>query len=547
MSSCRLTTADMSALGAAVGRAAVSSLSRVVSVSASDELSSIASLPARQFRTMLRVLTRGMHVEQAHNLLRARAASGLELLADDVNTLLTAVILCDPPRIALSFLSIVKKGEGLPEVHAQESVIARALDVFERWDTGEIDDLSGLRYNRSPEIHADRALARAAAQKRQRAGAAGGGGEAASVPDNDISGGGGGGGDGSIGKSDIGVSSGAGSTKAEVIVGGARANERPVSDSAANDAEMRAASERFKELTDVILAIFVPPSMPESAIIWKRRRYARASVLFNALVSGEIIASGPNARSFALMLYGALTAGDIEEGRRLIARMTTPTHAGRPSVCEVSELYTVFQPSMLQSLATAGIISEAIATASLISEKNTPKWFFLKAAFEATKGDQFGSKHGVVVTKGGVYLTHGHNHRFGVPGDKHLRVMHSEMHALVRLSSPAEAIGAEVWIVELDGAGIGYEEAIACVMCNKGLFKLGLIKQYFSSHSGVRSQAMVSGHKPGMICESYEMALRRIYPPGTTNPDLIDEVDFDFARPNVGDPGRGGRNDSLKP
>jgi hypothetical protein len=49
-------------------------------------MSHTAHLNARQFRTMLRVLARGMHVDQAVELLRLRAATGLELQADDCNT-----------------------------------------------------------------------------------------------------------------------------------------------------------------------------------------------------------------------------------------------------------------------------------------------------------------------------------------------------------------------------------------------------------------------------------------------------------------------------
>ena len=532
----------MSAL-AAVGR----SIARVVPVAvgvAVDELSVIARLPAKQFRTMLRVLTRGMHVEQADKLLRARAASGLELLADDVNTLLNAVLLCDPPRLILSYLSIVKKGEGgLPESGERAaSIIAGAMDVFEKWDTGELSDLNGVRYQRSPEIHLDKAKEKVAAggQKRprsevtQEASAA-----AMTVSENDSGAGAGARSNDVVALvadvAKVGVGAVAGS---DILLAN---GQRPGPVASAMEIEMRANSERFKELSDAILEK-MPSSLPGASTVWKLRRFSRASVIFNALAAGDFVASGPNARSFALMLHGALTACDIEEGCRLLARMTSPTSAGHPAACEVSELYTVLQPSMLQDLATAGIISKAVAVTSLVSEKNTPKWFFLKAAFEATKGDQFGSKHGVVITKSGVYLSHGHNHRFGVPNDKHLRVMHSEMHALVKLPAAADAIGAEVWIVELDGAGIGYEEAIACVMCNKGLFKLGLAKQHYSSHSGVRSQSMTSGHKPTMVCESYEMALRRTYPLGTKNPDIDDELDFDFSKPNAGDPGRGNRN-----
>jgi hypothetical protein len=188
--------------------------------------------------------------------------------------------------------------------------------------------------------------------------------------------------------------------------------------------------------------------------------------------------------------------------------MTAPGAA-----CTLDGLYTVLQPGMLRRLGAAGIVPADVAAAALAAEPDTPKWFFLKAAFEAAKGDQFGSKHGVVLARGGRYLSHGHNHRFGVAGDKHLRVMHSEVHALVRLRDPADALGAEAWIVELDGQGIGYEEAVACSMCNKALCKFGLQRQHFSCGGGVRSQS--SAHKPALVCESYDLAVRRIYPPGT--------------------------------
>ena len=49
-------------------------------------MASIAGLSSRHFRTMLRVAARGMHIDQAVELLRLRAATQLELLADDANT-----------------------------------------------------------------------------------------------------------------------------------------------------------------------------------------------------------------------------------------------------------------------------------------------------------------------------------------------------------------------------------------------------------------------------------------------------------------------------
>jgi hypothetical protein len=488
---------------------------------------------------MLRLLSRGMHIDQAQRLLRARAATGLELLADDVNTLLSAVVLCDPPRFTLSYLTTVKKAQALPrrEDANFQTIVADAADAFQKWDTGDMLDLESARYMRSPEIHADKASARAAAsrgEKRPRSDA----------PVTTAK-------EGSTEKGDACATASSEESKgidgSHSAIGGGSGGAQPSSvDAAKTDADMRIESECFKELSASILA-FTAPDTPDATTAWKKRRFQRALAIFQALVSKEFASTGPNARSFALMLHGAVTADEIDEGKRLFSRMTSPGAESSAPICAVDDIYAVLQPSMLSTLSAAGIVSPDVASSSLKAEKNTPKWFFLKAAYEATKGDQFGSKHGVVVTKDGAYLSHGHNHRFGVPGDKHLRVMHSEIHALVRLPSPDVAIGAEVWIVELDGAGIGYEEAMACIMCNKGLYKLGLTKQYFSSHSGVRSQSMTSGHKPGMVCESYEMARRRTYPSGTHNPDECDEEDFDFTGQTRSaiDPGRGRANVNL--
>ena len=51
-----------------------------------EVMAGIARLNAKQFRTMLRVAARGLHIEQATELLRLRGQTKLELLADDVNT-----------------------------------------------------------------------------------------------------------------------------------------------------------------------------------------------------------------------------------------------------------------------------------------------------------------------------------------------------------------------------------------------------------------------------------------------------------------------------
>lgn len=497
---------------------------------ASDALSRVAMLPGRQFRTMLRFLSKGLHFEQAHVLLRVRATTGLELLADDVNTVLSAILFTDAQRFALQFLANLKR-EGRLSVPVEDAVVAaEASRALAAWSVGAYNDLDAARYQRSPEIHSDKAAerARGGASKRLRGDDGGGDGDGARE-------GGAGGGDE--------VASDA--VQAHAVRGGVRGDTQ--GDAAATDAAASAAceSEAFKRLSARILE--ENDVTDATGVRWQHRRFERARTLFGSLSAGDICATGPNARSFVLMLHGAEAAGHIEEGRRVYARMVGANGSGgdgggdgsgvAAAVCAPEDLYTVVQPSLLQRLAAAGILPADVAAGALVAEPDTPKWFFLKAAFEATKGDQFGSKHGVVLTKGGRYLAHGHNHRFGVAGDKHLRVMHSEVHALVKLENEADALGAEAWIVELDGKGVGYEEAVACVMCNKALCRLGLQRQHFSAGNGVRSQT--SAHRPALICESYEMAKRRIYPPGTQNPDVDDERGFDFRR--AADPGRGAR------
>jgi len=244
-------------------------------------------------------------------------------------------------------------------------------------------------------------------------------------------------------------------------------------------------------------------------------------------------ALGPNARSLVLMLHAALSAGEVEECRRYLGLLV-----GEGGPCPRAELYTVLQPGMLHALAAARVLAPEEVAAALTAPEHTPKWFFLKAAYEASKGDQFGSKHGAVLTKHGRYLSHGHNHRYGVAGEEgHIRVMHSEVHALVKLDSLAAAEGGEMWIVELDGVGVGYEEAVACIMCTKAATRVGIAAQHFSSHSGVRR--LTTSHRPSVVCETLDLALRRVYPEGsnTENPDLTDEKGFSFF--GSLDPGRG--------
>ena len=449
-------------------------------------------------------MCRGMYLDSAHTLLRHRARTGLELLADDVNVLLSAALQTDTTKMMVLYLAAERKTGRLASLWAaqQERGAAAAAfgGVLDAWDLGEFPDLAGAVYMRSREVHEDRSAAKRAAE------AAGSG----------SSGGG-----------------GAGVKRARSEDDGAATAAAAAAAAAASAA---ASAEEFKQLS---LALQEGVLGPSSSPRWAAARWRRAERVFGALGTEELRGVAPNARSYVLMLHGALALGDVARGRALLAAMVGEggSAVGGPPACARGELYTVMQPAMLHALAAAGILHAGEVAALLTAPPDTPKWFFLKAAYEAHKGDQHGAKHGVVLTRGGRYAAHGHNHRFGVPNDKHLRVMHSEVHAFVRLPALGDAEGSELWIVELDGLGLGYEEAVACVMCNKGLARLGVAAQHFSSHAGVRTLKV--GHNPSLTCESLELALRRVYPEGTNNPDLSDEPGFDFSL--VEDPGRGKR------
>jgi pentatricopeptide repeat protein len=255
---------------------------------------------------------------------------------------------------------------------------------------------------------------------------------------------------------------------------------------------------------------------------WRASRLRRAlSVYERARAPLEAGGAGlaANARTYVLLLHAALDAGEVETARSLMSEL-------RSSGClPLDRLYEVMQPAFIGRLTAAGVLARAEAEGLLVAEPDTRKWFFLKAAFEAMKGDQFGSKHGAVLTVGGRYASHGRNHRFAVPDDRHIRVMHSEIHALVRMpGGPEAAQGADCWIVELDGEGVGYEEAVPCPMCNKGLHRIGVAHAHYSGHAGVETVRVAQGGTGNaeLACESLEAALRRTYPDSTKNPDEED-------------------------
>jgi hypothetical protein len=68
------------ATGSAVGSCVTPSMDMAATIC------HLASQPARKFRSALRFLSKGFHLNQALCLLQARSATGQELLADDVNT-----------------------------------------------------------------------------------------------------------------------------------------------------------------------------------------------------------------------------------------------------------------------------------------------------------------------------------------------------------------------------------------------------------------------------------------------------------------------------
>ena len=503
----------------------------------------VARFPGRQFRTILRLMCRGMYLESAHALLRYRARhADLELLADDVNAVLSATLQADATKMMVLFLAAERKAGRLSALWAAQrecgGAVAAFNGVLEAWDLGAFPDLAGAVYMRSREVHEDRSAAKRAAEA--AAGGGGGGG-----------GGGAGDGDGSAGVKRARAADDGAAPAAEAATAAAAA---ATAAAAAAAAEAAASSDEFKQLSAALQEGALGPA---AAPRWAEARWRRAERMFGALGTEELRGVAPNARSYVLMLHGALARGDVARGKALLAAMVGEGEGGGgggassgassggapppppppPPACARGELYTVMQPAMLHALAGAGILPAPEVAALLSAPPDTPKWFFLKAAYEAHRGDQHGAKHGAVLTQGGRYLAHGHNHRFGVPGDKHLRVMHSEVHAFVRLPAAELAAGGELWIVELDGLGLGYEEAVACVMCNKGMARLGVGVQHFSSHAGVRTLRV--GSNPALTCESYELAKRRVYPEGTTDPDAGEERGFDFGA--VEDPGRRGK------
>lgn len=261
-------------------------------------------------------------------------------------------------------------------------------------------------------------------------------------------------------------------------------------------------------------------------------RHRKASALLAGLRS-RVPALTPNARTYILAIKAAVGAGAAADARALLSEAMEAGALSRAG------LYEHAQPSFIRELADSGVIE--MGDDLLSADPGSPKDAFLLAASAATRGDQQGSKHGAAVVRDGRVLSVGHNHRFGLPGDPHLRVMHAEVHALVQMMPPLGPVatelgripetvseddlasaarlvhGCDVYIVELDGYGVGYEEAVPCPMCQSVVCALGVGRACYSSHSGVVVSPVA--HKPCLQCVSFQMARRRVYPKGTVCPD----------------------------
>jgi len=55
-------------------------------------------------------------------------------------------------------------------------------------------------------------------------------------------------------------------------------------------------------------------------------------------------------------------------------------------------------------------------------------------------------------------------------------------------SNITSIVGCDVWVVELDAAGVGFEEAVPCTNCNVALIQQGVARVRYTCHTGVHTQ-----------------------------------------------------------
>ena len=403
-----------SAAAAAASSAAAASASTAADAARAASMAKIAGQNARHFRTMLKVAARGVHVADACSMLTMRAQQGLPFLADDVNTVLSPCVFLTEAETIKYIVGTLKAADRLDHA-TDEALLSDARRMLEAHDTGPIPDLAHEHNRRSADMHDPayrESLAAASGNKRKR-----------------------GGGDGAAG-------SAAAAAAAADELGDDAAS------AAATATPSAPAESPFKHAMELLTSTFaVPPGRYAGARLGSARR------VFDAMPVDFRVA--PNARTFVLMMHGAVAAGDVGYASDVLRRML------ESGVATLDTLYTHMQPAFLRRMVAAGVLEDSPSL--LAAEPNSDKWCFLTAAAEAAKGDQFGSKHGAVLTKDGVAVTTGRNHRYAPAGDAHVRVMHSEVHALVKLADPEkDAAGMHCWIVELDAYGEGRKTCV-CV------------------------------------------------------------------------------------
>ena len=446
---------------------------------------------------MLRYLSGGFHLNQALRLIELRSRVPHALLStDDFNTVLTSCVFATEESVIQKMLAQWKV-QGLLVGAAEDWMRSSVATALEAHDLGDVEHLWEQRLRRSKEMHDPAARA------------------ALSVSSEGLSG----------AKRKRGAGSGPGPA--------AEAKEITDGDGGGDAAPSAAAvGEAFKRSTALLMQEFATP-----AGRFASARHRKAGALIGGLRSG-VPTLALNARSYVLALKAAVGAGAVADARSLFAEALSSGALARDT------LYAHAQPAFIRELASLGVIEAGDDL--LAAEPGSPKDAFLLAAAAAGRGDQHGSKHGAAVVRGGRVLSVGHNHRFGLPGDPHFRVMHAEVHALVQLMPPLASAaaatmdsikghipecvskedhaaaadrvaGCDVYIVELDGHGVGYEEAVPCPMCQSVVCALGVGRALYSSHSGIVTAPC--NHKPELQCVSFQMARRRVYPKGTSCPD----------------------------
>ena len=161
----------------------------------------------------------------------------------------------------------------------------------------------------------------------------------------------------------------------------------------------------------------------------------------------------------------------------------------------------VLAPRLLTALALA---PAPVCAPTLASDR--AQWIQM-AADLAARSDRDRYRHGaVLVAADGKLLSSGFNHNYSTSANKH-KVMHAEVHALVALRGRwASAVGATMYVVELNSTGLCFDDAQPCQQCTKALIKVGVARAVFTSASkAISDQAF--RHNPAIDAEALALAL----------------------------------------